>query len=93
MPAAQLEDLSAIPRIALLDAGEPNERQAVTVVDAPRMLEGAGFEVRRAFAELDLRLVDPFLLLDHLGAVGVCPRRIQGGARTIPTAGSRRLPT
>ena len=50
----------------------------MTVVDAPRMLEGAGFEVRRAFAGLDLRLVDPFILLDHMGAVEYSPGEAKG---------------
>ena len=39
-----------------------------TVADAPRMFESADFEVRRAFAHLDMRLVDRFLFLDHMGA-------------------------
>jgi redox-sensitive bicupin YhaK (pirin superfamily) len=42
------------------------------------MLEGAGFEVRRAFAGVDLRLVDPFILLDHLGAVEYAPGEARG---------------
>ena len=42
------------------------------------MLEGAGFEVRRAFAEVDLRLADPFILLDHMGAVGYAPGEAKG---------------
>ena len=69
MPAVQVEDPSALPRIVTTDAGETSERRVVTITDAPRMLEGAGFEVRRAFAGIDLRLADPFILLDHMGAV------------------------
>ena len=42
------------------------------------MLEGAGFEVRRAFSGVDLRLVDPFLLLDHMGAVEYAPGEALG---------------
>ena len=42
------------------------------------MLEGAGFEVRRAFAGVDHRLVDPFLLLDHMGAVEYAPDEAKG---------------
>ncbi len=42
------------------------------------MLEGAGFEVRRAFASIDLRLADPFLLMDHLGAVEYAPGEAKG---------------
>jgi redox-sensitive bicupin YhaK (pirin superfamily) len=78
MPAVHVDDLSAIPRIGSMDAKETHERRAINVVDAPRMLEGAGFEVRRAFAEIDLRLADPFLLLDHLGAVEYAPGEAKG---------------
>jgi redox-sensitive bicupin YhaK (pirin superfamily) len=57
---------------------ELTDRRAVTVTDAPRMLEGAGFEVRRAFAGIDLRLADPFILLDHMGAVEYAPGEAKG---------------
>lgn len=78
MPAIQVDDISALPRIAPVNVRESSERSVVTVVDAPRMLEGAGFEVRRAFAHLDMRLVDPFLLLDHMGAVEYSPGEAKG---------------
>ena len=78
MPAVNVSDLSAIPRITPVDAGGLTDRRAVTVTDAPRMLEGAGFEVRRAFAEIDLRLADPFILLDHMGAVEYAPGEAKG---------------
>ena len=69
MPAVNIDDLSALPRIAPSHPEGARERRVHTVVDAPRMLEGAGFEVRRAFNGIDLSLADPFLLLDHMGAV------------------------
>ena len=69
MPAVNVPDPSALPRIVVTQGSGLQERRAAQVVDAPRMLEGAGFEVRRAFAGLDLRLADPFILMDHLGAV------------------------
>ena len=78
MPAVNVDDLSTLPRIAPIDAREANERDVLSVVHAPTMLEGAGFEVRRAFAEVDLRLVDPFILLDHLGAVEYAPGEAKG---------------
>lgn len=78
MPAVHVDDISTLPRIAPIDTKEANERRALTVVDAPRMLEGAGFEVRRAFAEVDLRLADPFILLDHMGAVEYSPGEAKG---------------
>ncbi len=76
MPAVTPEDPTALPRlIAALDA---NDRPVLTVADAPRMLEGEGFEVRRAFAGIDLRLADPFLLLDQMGAVEYAPGEAKG---------------
>ena len=78
MPAVQIDDLSAVQRIPQVDTENAQERPVVQVVDAPRMLEGAGFEVRRAFAGLDLNLADPFLLLDHMGAVEYAPGEAKG---------------
>ena len=78
MPAVQVDDISALPRIAPADGEKASERRVVTVVNAPRMLEGAGFEVRRAFNGVDLTLVDPFLLLDHMGAVEYAPGEAKG---------------
>jgi hypothetical protein len=39
--------------------------------------------VRRAFAGLDLRLADPFILLDHLGAVEYAPGGAKGVSRAV----------
>ena len=78
MPAVQVNDVSQLPRIAPLDEKKSHERRAVSVANAPRMLEGAGFEVRRAFAGIDLKLADPFLLLDHMGAVEYAPGEAKG---------------
>ncbi len=78
MPAVQPNDLSVLPRIASLSAKDANERRALHVVDAPRTLEGAGFEVRRAFSGIDPRLADPFILLDHMGAVEYAPGEAKG---------------
>ena len=78
MPAVHVDDVSKLPRIALMDPKEAIERSALTVSDAPRMLEGAGFEVRRAFSGIDLRLADPFILLDHMGAVEYAPGEAKG---------------
>ena len=74
----QVDDISALPRIVPADGEKASERRVVTVVNAPRMLEGAGFEVRRAFTGVDLTLVDPFLLLDHMGAVEYAPGEAKG---------------
>ncbi len=78
MPAVTVDDLSAVPRIAPIDDNQTTERPVVSVTDAPKMLEGAGFEVRRAFASIDLRKADPFILMDHLGAVEYAPGEAKG---------------
>ena len=54
------------------------ERDVLLLNEAPAGFEGAGFPVRRAFSGLDLRLTDPFLMLDHLGAVDYAPGEAKG---------------
>ena len=76
MPAVTPADPTALPR--LLAAAEAITRPVVTIADAPTMLEGEGFKVRRAFSGIDLRLADPFLLLDHMGAVEYAPGEAKG---------------
>jgi hypothetical protein len=75
MPAIQADNVLALPRIVAPNGEAVIGRRVTTVVSAPKMLEGEGFEVRRAFASVDLRLVDPFIMLDHLGAVEYSPAR------------------
>ena len=48
------------------------------IADAPSFLEGEGFKVRRATAGIDLALADPFLMLDHMGAVEYAPGEAKG---------------
>ena len=69
MPAAQPKDLLALPRIDRPIPGAARFRPVLHVVTAERKLEGAGFPVRRPFPSVDLSAADPFLLLDHLGAI------------------------
>jgi redox-sensitive bicupin YhaK (pirin superfamily) len=77
MPAITPTDPLTLARLAP-SAPATTFRPVLGVVDAPRMLEGAGFEVRRAFAGIDLRFADPFLLLDHMGAVEYAPGEAKG---------------
>ena len=77
MPAVTVPDLLTLPSVGALDP-QLRLRDATHVVDAPRMLEGEGFEVRRAFASLGVQLTDPFLLLDHMGAVEYAPGEAKG---------------
>jgi quercetin 2,3-dioxygenase len=76
MPAATVDNILTLPRIA---RPEPlNIRPVIQIVTAPSMLEGEGFQVRRPFPGIDPRLTDPFLLLDHLGAVEYAPGEAKG---------------
>jgi redox-sensitive bicupin YhaK (pirin superfamily) len=76
MPALTPTDPTALPRLRIATAAVA--RPVAAVVDAPTFLEGEGFKVRRAFAGIDLSLADPFLLLDHMGAVEYAPGEAKG---------------
>jgi redox-sensitive bicupin YhaK (pirin superfamily) len=77
MPAVMADPLT-LPRLPLLPAGETGWRRVAKVVTAKRHLEGEGFQVRRPFPGIDLSLADPFLLLDHMGAVEYAPGEAKG---------------
>lgn len=78
MPAVTVDNTLALPRIAPLVGKGAAFRPVVRVVTAPTTLEGAGFQVRRPFPGIDVSLADPFLLLDHLGAVEYAPGEAKG---------------
>jgi quercetin 2,3-dioxygenase len=77
MPAITADPLS-LPRLPKLPEQETEWRPVQRVVTAQRHLEGEGFEVRRPFPGTDLSLADPFLLLDHMGAVEYAPGEAKG---------------
>ncbi|MBI5290100.1 MAG: pirin family protein, partial [Chloroflexi bacterium] len=77
MPAVTADTLS-LPRITTLPWKETDWRPVASVVTAHSQLEGEGFVVRRPFPSQDLSLADPFLLLDHLGAVEYAPGEAKG---------------
>ena len=67
MPAVTVDDFLTLPRVA-----EPigaTERRVRSVTTAPLGYEGEGFQVRRAFAGVDLADLDPFIHLDQMGEV------------------------
>ena len=79
MPAVTVENPLVLPRIPEV---EPSRmpRPVVSVTTAPAGLEGEGFPVRRAFAGVDLRLLDPFVHLDQMGEVEYAPGEPKGTA-------------
>jgi redox-sensitive bicupin YhaK (pirin superfamily) len=78
MPAVTVEDITALPRIAVPDPGTSRQRPVRSVTTAPRGLEGEGFPVRRAFAGADLADLDPFIHLDQMGEVDYGPGEPKG---------------
>ena len=77
MPAVVVDDLLSLPRIAP-PAPTASHRPVVSVTTAPRGFEGEGFPVRRAFAGVDQRLLDPFIHLDQMGEVEYAPGEPKG---------------
>ncbi len=50
------------------------------MTDAPSGFEGEGFPVRRAFAGVDMSLLDPFVHMDQMGEVEYAPGEPKGTA-------------
>src|SRR5260221_12214250 len=61
MPAVTVDDILLLPRILEPYTTAAEERPWLAVTTAPSALEGEGFPVRRAFAGVDLRALDPFI--------------------------------
>src|SRR3954468_9181584 len=77
MPAVTVDDLTVLPRLKAPGLGDVT-RPVVSVTTAPKGLEGEGFPVRRAFAGVDLALLDPFVHLDQMGEVNYAPGEPRG---------------
>jgi quercetin 2,3-dioxygenase len=78
MPAVTVEDVLTLPGIDEPDPTSSSDRRVVSVTTAPSGLEGEGFPVRRAFAGVDLRLLDPFVHMDQMGEVEYAPGEPKG---------------
>lgn len=66
MPAATADPLT-LPRLSVDPTARPRRVKSLTT--APSGLEGEGFPVRRAFAGVSPRDLDPFIHLDQMGEV------------------------
>jgi redox-sensitive bicupin YhaK (pirin superfamily) len=75
MPAVTVDNVLVLPRVA-----EPTgaDRAVVSVTTAPSGVEGEGFPVRRAFAGVDLKQLDPFVHMDQMGEVDYAPGEPKG---------------
>lgn len=67
MPAVTPQNPLTLPRVAA--PSDARQRSVLSVTTAPSGFEGEGFPVRRAFAGIDYRRLDPFILMDQMGEV------------------------
>src|SRR6476646_8972840 len=77
MPAVSVADLTVLPRVATPGVGAV-QRPVRSITTAPGGVEGEGFPVKRAFAGVDLRDLDPFVHLDEMGEVEYAPGEPKG---------------
>ena len=78
MPAITVEDVLVLPRLPRLPEATTEYRQVRQIVTAPTGYEGEGFPVRRAFAGVATRDLDPFIHLDQMGEVEYAPGEPKG---------------
>src|SRR6187200_629725 len=76
MPAITA-DTTTLPKLPGRQITE-RDRPVVSVTTAPSGFEGEGFPVRRAFAGVDLSLLDPFIHMDQMGEVDYAPYEPKG---------------
>jgi redox-sensitive bicupin YhaK (pirin superfamily) len=77
MPALTVSDLTVLDRLRSPGLGD-QPRPVHQVSTAPQGYEGEGFPVRRAFAGIDLALLDPFIMMDQMGEVEYAPGEPKG---------------
>jgi redox-sensitive bicupin YhaK (pirin superfamily) len=77
MPAVTVENPLTLPRVPQ-PAPTDTDRPVAAVTTAPTGYEGEGFPVRRAFAGVDLRALDPFIHMDQMGEVEYAPGEPKG---------------
>jgi redox-sensitive bicupin YhaK (pirin superfamily) len=77
MPAVTVDDLTVLQRLKTPGLGD-TVRPVKALIEAPQGYEGEGFPVRRAFAGVDLRDLDPFVHMDQMGEVEYAPGEPKG---------------
>ncbi len=80
MPAVTVQDTLTLPRITGPSIEGATDRAVRTITTAPSGFEGEGFPVRRAFAGVDQRWLDPFIHMDQMGEVEYGPGEPKGTA-------------
>jgi redox-sensitive bicupin YhaK (pirin superfamily) len=76
MPAVTADPI-ALPRLPEPALGDV-PRPVRSITTAPRGYEGEGFPVRRAFAGVQVRDLDPFIMMDEMGEVEYAPGEPKG---------------
>lgn len=77
MPAVTVDNILALPQLPTTPASHL-DRPVVSLTTAPTGFEGEGFPVRRAFAGVDLKALDPFIHMDQMGEVNYAPGEPKG---------------
>lgn len=77
MPAITAPNPLALPRV-VAPVGDVTDRPVLAVTTAPGGYEGEGFPVRRAFAGINQRYLDPFIMMDQMGEVDYAPGEPKG---------------
>jgi hypothetical protein len=78
MPAVTVENPLTLPRIPVPDVAADQPRKVIGITTAPSGFEGEGFPVRRAFAGVSNRRLDPFIMMDQMGEVDYAPGEPKG---------------
>ncbi|MFC3350161.1 pirin family protein [Streptomyces echinoruber] len=76
MPAVTVDNPLTLPRVTVPSGAAP--RPVLAVTTAPSGYEGEGFPVRRAFAGIPYRHLDPFIMMDQMGEVEYAPGEPKG---------------
>ncbi|WP_377270414.1 pirin family protein [Peterkaempfera sp. SMS 1(5)a] len=78
MPAVTVENPLVLPKVDTPDPTATRARRVRQVATAPQGYEGEGFPVRRAFAGIHTRHLDPFIMMDQMGEVEYAPGEPKG---------------
>ena len=76
MPAVSVADITILPRVHEVTGARARSVKSITT--APQGHEGEGFPVRRTFAGIDMAELDPFIMMDQMGAVEYAPGEPKG---------------
>jgi len=78
MPAVTVDDRGGLEKVEVPAGTAAAPRPVLSVTTAPAGFEGEGFPVRRAFAGVDRRHLDPFIHMDQMGEVEYAPGEPKG---------------